>query len=251
MSANQDMYNHFGADYHAKRQREEESAWNRYIDHPMIESLLANVAPCPAADLGCGSGLLTKWLAKRGFDVVGADFSESLIGIARQENPELEFHVANVKKTPFADASFGLIVSALVLHYEQDLQPVFAEFARLLKPGGQVVFSMHHPMDEVTSMGTRANGQPTIRPYFHNEPYRFEMAGMDLTAYHHTFENIAQAQFANGFVVEDLREGRMVDEVKEKFPDYHARTNAYPSFVGFRIRLNQDTKPGFKTTKTI
>ncbi|WP_309385290.1 class I SAM-dependent methyltransferase [Cerasicoccus frondis] len=237
MHANQEMYNRHGAAYHAKRGREQDSAWNRYLDQPMIESLLAGIAPCKVADLGCGSGLLSRWLKSCGFDVTGADFSQSLIDIARAENPDIEFCVANIKSTPYPTGSFSLIVSALVIHYEQNLAPVFAEMARILQPRGQLVFSMHHPMDEVTNMGTRANAHPTVRPYFHNDPYHFEMAGMDLTAYHHTFEDIAQALFANGFVIEDFREARMVDEVKDKFPDYYARTNAYPSFVGFRARL--------------
>ncbi|WP_269537742.1 class I SAM-dependent DNA methyltransferase [Cerasicoccus fimbriatus] len=240
MQANQEMYDRFGVAYHAKRGREQDSAWNRYLDQPMIEALLAGITPCKVADLGCGSGLLSRWLKDRGFDVTGADFSQSLVDIARGENPDIGFCVADIKSTPYPADSFALIVSALVVHYEQDLAPVFAEIARILQPGGQLVFSMHHPLDEVTSMGTRIDDGRKVRPYFHNDPYQFQMAGMDLTAYHHTFENIAQALFANGFVIEDLREARMIEAAKEKFPEYYERTNQYPSFVGFRASLRLD-----------
>ncbi len=234
---NQAMYNAHGATYHAKRGREADSSWNRYLDQPMIEKLLTGLPCGRVADLGCGSGLLTRWLNDKGFDAVGADFSESLIDIARQENPSLEFSIADIKATPYPANAFDLVTSALVIHYEPELHPVFAEMARILKPGGQAVFSMHHPMDEVCHGEPDADGARRLMPYFHNDSYSFEMADMQLTAYHHTFEDIAEALHANGFVIERLLEARMPDSVKDKFPHYHERTNRYPSFVGFRVKL--------------
>jgi len=241
-NANQEMYDRHGADYHAKRSREDDSSWNRYLDQPMIEKLLEGVTPGQVADLGCGSGLLTRWLADHGHDAVGADFSESLIGIARTENPSLDFAVANLKSTPFDAARFHLITCALVLHYEPDLRPCFAEFARLLKPSGRAVFTMHHPVDEVSHSHPTEPGVRVLEPYFHNEPYYFEMAGMQLTAYHHTFEDITEALADNGFVIERLVEARMPDSVRDRFPRYHARTNTYPTFVGFRARLDESMR---------
>lgn len=237
VNQNQLMYDRHGDAYHAKRGRESDSSWNRYLDQPMIEKLLADVPPGPTVDLGCGSGLLTRWLTQQGYDAVGSDFSQTLIDIARQENPGLDFTVADIKQTPYAADSFDLATSALVLHYEPELSPVFAEVARILRPGGRFVFSMHHPVDEVCHSHKTERGTRVIEPYFNNDAYEFEMSGMQLTAYHHTFEDIAEALFANGFVIERLLEARMPDTVREQFPHYHARTNTYPTFVGFRARL--------------
>lgn len=234
---NQQMYNRHGAAYHAKRGREADSSWNRYLDQPMIEQLLAGIAPCRVADLGCGSGILTRWLAEQGYDAVGADFSETLIGIARTENPALEFSVADITATAYPDDSFALVTSALVMHYLSDLRPAFAEFARILESGGQAVFTMHHPVDEVCHSHPTEAGVRVIEPYFHRDAYQFEMENMRLTAYHHTFEDIAECLFASGFVIERLVEARMPESARESFPKYFARTNAYPTFVGFRARL--------------
>ncbi|GHB99012.1 class I SAM-dependent DNA methyltransferase [Cerasicoccus arenae] len=234
---NQHMYDCYGAAYHAKRGREADSSWNRYLDQPMIEALFDGLAAGRVVDLGCGSGLMTRWLRDQGHIAVGVDFSETLIDIARTENPDLDFSVANIKATPYPASSFDIAVSALVLHYEQDLGPIFAEVARVLRPNSRFIFTMHHPVDEVSHSHERLSNARTITPYFHNKPYTFDMAGMQLTAYHHTFENISEALFANGFVIERIREARMLDTVKDHFPDYYERTNNYPSFVGFRARL--------------
>lgn len=233
---NRETYDRYGAAYHAKRQREEDSTWNRYLDLPAIEKLLAPLpAPRHVLDLGCGSGVLAAWLKERGGQIAGIDFSETLIEIARRETPDVEFTVGDIRQTPFADASFDLVVSALVMHYLRDLEPAFAEVARVLKPGGSFIFTMHHPVMEVLQVNDSDLSHATMRPYFHNEEYRWRMLGdMELVSYHHTFEDISNALFAHGFVIEQIREARFVEEAKDRYPQYYTRTNTYPSFVGFR-----------------
>lgn len=233
------MYDRFAERYHAKRGSEKDSLWNRHLDRPMIRDLIRDEpAGIRVLDLGCGSGLLTQCLQARGFSCCGIDFSAELIALARTMNPGVEFFVADIKKTPFADETFDLVVSGLVMHYEQDLGPAFAEVARVLKAGGQFVFTMHHPIDEVTDVPS--DGSPDgakIKPYFHNEPYKWTMLeGMELVSYHHTFECVSEHLSANHFVIERIREARAAEDLKERFPDFYRRTNTFPTFCGFRAR---------------
>lgn len=104
-----DTYNAFASAYHHKRNHEEDSLWNLHLDRPMIMELLGEKrVAAKVLDLGCGSGLLSRWLVNRGWDVAGVDFSEELIAIAKQENPAIEFSVADVRSTPYSDGAFDV-----------------------------------------------------------------------------------------------------------------------------------------------
>lgn len=189
-------------------------------------------------DLGCGSGLLTRWLTDKGFDAQGVDFSHGLLEIAQKEHPDIFFTESNIISTPYPDGSFDIVVSGLVMHYVQDLTTVFTEVVRILRDGGAFIFTMHHPFDEVMEVTYKDNSyQPTMMPYFHSDRYTWEMLdGMRLTPYHHTFETIAEALFTTGFVIERIVESRPKKDLRDAYPDFFARTNSFPSFCGFRAR---------------
>jgi SAM-dependent methyltransferase len=70
---------------------------------------------------------------------------EKLLAHARQRVPDGEFHVAELDRLPLPDDSADVIVCALALVHVPRLQPVLAEFARVLRPGGDLVISdVHH-----------------------------------------------------------------------------------------------------------
>lgn len=239
MNHNQQTYDRYALKYHEKRKSEKDNLWNLYLDRPMIEQFIDEPSPdMKVLDLGCGGGLLTRWLKDKGFDAQGIDFSGSLINIAKKENPDIDFTLSDITSTPYAIGSFDIIVSGLVLHYIQDLCTVFTEAGRILNTNGIFIFTMHHPFDEVLEVNrTNKAYQATAKPYFHNDQYTWKMLdGMQLVSYHHTFETIAEGLYKNGFVIERIAESRAKEELQELFPDFYARTNTYPSFCGFKTR---------------
>jgi SAM-dependent methyltransferase len=236
MNNNRQAYDHFGEQYHKKRRSEKDSLWNTFLDAPTLRCLLGTLSESERVlDLGCGSGIFTAGLKAAGINVSGVDYSEALISIAKKENPEIDFSVSNIKATPFENEAFTTVVSGLVLHYEKLLGPVFTEVARILKPNGVFVFTMHHPIDEVKHFNEK--GQFVLGQYFHNDQYTWSMLeGMELTSYHHTFEDISESLYGNGFVIERIKESRAPEDTRLKHPKFYERTNAYPSFCGFRAR---------------
>ena len=240
MNHNRQTYDAYALQYHKKRTCEEDNLWNLYLDRPMIQNLMGGPATgTKVLDLGCGSGLLTRWLKNQGLDACGVDFSSGLIDIARGESPDIDFTISDINSTPYANGSFDIVVSGLVMHYMQDLGPVFAEVARILGANGVFVFTMHHPFDEVMKVAWKGKAHAaTLRPYFHNDRYTWTMLeGMRLVSYHHTFEAIVESLFRNGFTVERMAESRAADGLRKRYPRFHARTNQYPSFCGFRARV--------------
>lgn len=96
-------------------------------------------AAARVVDLGCGSGVFTDVLRRRGYTCAGVDLSPKLIALARAKYPGVEFVEGDVEQLPFGDASFdGVLLSGLV-HHLPDPSRCAAEAFRILRPGGRFV----------------------------------------------------------------------------------------------------------------
>jgi SAM-dependent methyltransferase len=95
-------------------------------------------------ELGCGTAYVSAWLARRGARPVGIDNSPEQLATARAFQKEfgLEFplHLGNAEATPFASGSFDLAISEYGAAIWCDPYKWIPEAARLLKPGGQLIF---------------------------------------------------------------------------------------------------------------
>ena len=91
------------------------------------------------ADLGCGSGVFTDLLHKRGFVPAGLDISPKLIALGRQKYPGVTFLEGDVEKLPFPDGSIDGVVLSGIVHHLSDPSRCAAEAFRVLKPGGRFV----------------------------------------------------------------------------------------------------------------
>ena len=125
--------------------------WSRRYDVPntafgdvdVVRPWLDDLAPRDALDLACGTGRWSAELAARGHRVTGVDGSPEMLALARVAG--VEFLAGDLHAVPVGDASFDLVVCALAVSHVPDLSPVFAEFARVLRPGGTLVVSDVHP----------------------------------------------------------------------------------------------------------
>lgn len=97
-------------------------------------------------DLGCGSGQTTKYLADKGkHKLIGLDFSENAILLARQTFPEIEFHVDDMLASKMESNSAGGIAAFYsIVHFTYtEVEQAFKEWLRLLKPNSFCLFSFH------------------------------------------------------------------------------------------------------------
>ncbi len=95
-------------------------------------------------ELGCGTGYVSSWLARRGARLVGIDNSARQLATARRLQAEhgLEFPLlhGNAENVPYPDASFDLAVSEYGAAIWCDPYVWIPEAARLLRPGGRLAF---------------------------------------------------------------------------------------------------------------
>jgi ubiquinone/menaquinone biosynthesis C-methylase UbiE len=141
-------------------------------DEPVVAEYLAGREPGVALDAACGTGRFAEFLAKCGHRVIGVDSSPDMLAHARQRVPEAEFHVAELDRLPLPDDSVDVIVCALALDHVAWLDPVLAEFARVLRPGGDLVISdVHYELvtrgSAMTARGPE--GEPRIAPTYRHQ----------------------------------------------------------------------------------
>ena len=105
---------------------------------------VGDVSGLDVVELGCGTAYWSAWLARRGARPVAVDLTPSQLEIAAQMQQELgiEFPLveANAEATPLPDASFDLVFSEYGASIWCDPYKWIPEAARLLRPGGRLVF---------------------------------------------------------------------------------------------------------------
>jgi demethylmenaquinone methyltransferase / 2-methoxy-6-polyprenyl-1,4-benzoquinol methylase len=101
---------------------------------------LAQVGPgSRALDVATGTGDLAIELRARGAEVIGLDFSERMLELAREKAPGIEFVQGNALELPYPAASFDAVTVGFGARNFSDLDRGLAELARVLRPGGRVV----------------------------------------------------------------------------------------------------------------
>lgn len=101
-------------------------------------------------DLGCGTGFFAAGLRERhpGARYIGLDLAQGMVEFAREQSLDSdasEWLVADAESLPLASGSIDLVFSSLAVQWCKNLPLLFAELARVLRPGGRCVFTTLGP----------------------------------------------------------------------------------------------------------
>ncbi len=149
MSSSQNVasaYNQWAASYDGQVNR------TRDLDALILREHSPRVRGRTVLELGCGTGKNSLWIAAECTQLVALDFSAGMLAIARERVPAEHVHFLehDIREAwPVADASMDVVLSNLVLEHVEDLRPVFAECARVLRKGGKLFLSELHPMRQL------------------------------------------------------------------------------------------------------
>jgi len=128
---------------------ERPDSWNNLYERPHTLSRLPSLKDKSVLDLGCSSGFYTEYALKNGANVTAVDVSKKLIDrlVSRIKSPRLKLFCADIAQPmPFLEsASFDCVICSLVIDYIKDWEPLFRELYRVMKKGGRLVISTHHP----------------------------------------------------------------------------------------------------------
>ena len=124
----------------------------------------------PVADLGCGPGRVTAYLHELGLTTFGVDLSPRMVEVARRSYPHLRFDEGMMSDLDLSEGVLGGIVAWYsIIHTPTERLPaVFAEFHRVLAPGGQLLLAFQAG-DELLYL-SEAFGHPVSLEVHHRSP---------------------------------------------------------------------------------
>src|ERR1700760_3845557 len=163
-------------------------------------------------ELGCGTGYVSAWLARRGARPVGIDNSEEQLATARRFQAEfgLDFPLlhGNAEQVAYPDASFDIAISEYGASIWCDPYAWIPEAARLLRPGGELVFLCNSIFTILCGNDDESipAGDELLRPLF--GMHRVEWPGEDSVEFHLPPGKMIELLTDSGLQVEELIEVR-------------------------------------------
>lgn len=206
--------------------------YNALYERPAMLQLLPDIEGSRVLDAGCAAGWYAVELARRGAIVTGVDSSATLLGHAKrrveaaQLGDRIELHEADLSEPlPFiADHTLDGIVSSLVLHYIRDWGPTLREFRRVLKPGGWLLFSTHHPAADARHFEPKRYLETELI-----EDY-WDWVGT-VRFFRRPISAVVQAVVDAGFAIDKMVEPLPTEEFQKLKPDSYEQSLRWPDFL--------------------
>ncbi|MEK3789751.1 class I SAM-dependent methyltransferase [Paenibacillus sp. FSL K6-1230] len=234
-------YDRLAKDY--ERNVDVYSGHNAYYERPaMLKLMPSDMKQLTVLDAGCAAGWYTEQLLSRGATVTAVDLSAEMVAACQRRvgDQATVLQCDLSEPLPFENESFDLIVSSLTLHYIEDWKPTFREFHRVLKAGGSLLFSVHHPFMDFTHFD---------RPdYFAHEQLREvwhkkESGPVEVTFYRRPIQdiiNVTVEQFSIQCMVEPQpvmdNNAREAFEIANWYDKWFERLMTHPHFLVIHAR---------------
>lgn len=209
---------------------------NAYYERPATLSLMPEVKGKRVLDAGCGPGVYSEWLIESGAKVVAIDASPKMVELAKLRlGSTTDVRRADLSKplTFLDSSSFDVVLSPLVLEYIEDWHSVFAEFYRVLRPDGHLVFSVTHPFFDYNYFKSSN--------YFETELVGGEWRGFEsvrvfMPSFRRSLSATLDPLVEAGFCLERILEPKPTKEFKKADPKHYEELSQQPCFLCVRAR---------------
>jgi SAM-dependent methyltransferase len=198
-----------------------EMVWGTFaIPEPDLGSPLGDVSGLDIVELGCGTAYFSAWFAQRGARPVGVDPTPAQLATARrmQEQTGIRFPLieAPAERVPLPDASFDLAFSEYGASLWADPELWVAEAARLLRPGGRLIFLTNSVLVYLCMPDAGVAQESLMRPQFGMYSIRWpNTQGPEGVEFHLAHGDWIRLLRDKGFEVENLIEVQAPADAQE------------------------------------
>lgn len=200
----------------------DEVTWGIFgVPEAEVGMLPDDLAGMDTIELGCGTGYVSAWLARRGARPVGIDNSPKQLEMARRFQQEfgIDFplHLGDAERTPFPDASFDFAITeygAAIWRHPYRWTP---EAARILRPGGRLSFLGNSVllMLATTDDEDAPVSERLVRPLFGMHRFAWSDGAVE---FHLPHGEMLRLLRDSGFEVEDLVEVQIPEGAATTYP---------------------------------
>ncbi len=163
-------------------------------------------------EVGCGEGQVSRRIARLGVDIVGLDPAPTQIRAAYERGGSVRCVQARAQEIPCARSAFDAVVLCLVLEHLDPFEPVIAEVARVLVPGGRFVLFLSHPLLQTPGSAWVVDEDLNeqywrIGPYLHDDVVIEEVApGVHFPFVHRPLSRYVHVMGEAGLLIDDMAE---------------------------------------------
>ncbi len=215
---------------------------NAEYERPGLLKLIPNVKGKKVLDAGCGTGSLTEWLVNNGADVTGVDASPHMLAQVNDDIKSRARLVEHNLETPLLfleDNSMDLVTASLVIHYIKNIEGLFNEFSRVLKPNGHLIFSIIHPVtDFIDNPSSNYYDTKLITHKFGG----FTEDPVAVPCFRRPLQEYTETLYSTGFCIERLTEPQPSEKFKHELPESYEKHLFHPLFIVIKARLNFKTR---------
>lgn len=197
------------------------TAYFRHLDIPLDGKAVL--------DLGCGDGYDLSQIKLKKAAIYGIDASEEMVKHALQKNPEGVIKIGLFEEIPFQDQLFDVVISKWALQTSANIDPIYHEIARVMKPNGQLIYLSSHPIRQFIEKKRKR------KDYFKKEIVESVFFDGQVTVKEpsHTLNEYLSPTFFAYFTLESYEEG--YDSGAEKVDG-----DIYPSYFIIKARLKHN-----------